>query len=142
MIISSLGFYNLILLIVTTALLLVGAYAMKYKRKTIPHAAIMTVAWVLTVISVLVVMVPSTIAATPVIAEGDDWRFIFLFVHHLVGLVAVIAASVLALSWLIRGRRPNSCLGKPKNKKLIMLGTFYLWLLSLILGLLLWDVFA
>lgn len=142
MIISSLGFYNLIVLIVTALVLLVGASAMRFKRKTNPHAAITAVAWALTVFSIILVMVPSTITATPAIADGDDWRFTFLFVHHLVGLVAVIAASVLALSWLVRGRRTNSCLGKLMNKKMTMRATFYLWTLSLVLGLLLWGVFT
>ena len=141
MIISSLGYYNLILLVVTAALLLVGRYTMKNRRKTIPHAAIMTAAWVLTVVSVLVIMVPATTTASSAIVAGDDWRFQFLFVHHLVGLFALIVASVLALSWLLRGRKPNSCLGKPRNKRPIMQLTFYLWLLSLVLGILLWGVF-
>lgn len=141
MIISSFGFYNLILLVVTAALLLVGRYTMKSRRKTIPHAAIMTTAWALTFVSVLVIMVPSLTTASSAIVAGDDWRFPFMFVHHLVGLFALIMASTLALSWLLRGRKPNSCLGKPENKRMIMQATFYLWLLSLTLGILLWGVF-
>jgi uncharacterized membrane protein YozB (DUF420 family) len=141
MIISSYGLLNLVLLLVTTALLLVGRYERKSRGKTILHATIMTTALVLTIASVLLIMVPSLNTASGAIVAGDDWRFAFMFVHHLIGLLALLMASVLAFSWLLRGRKPNSCLGRPKNKRLIMRTTFSLWLLSLIMGIALYVAF-
>lgn len=141
MIASSFGFFNLVLLVITTALLLFGMYEMKYRQRTTPHAAIMSVAWLLTVASVLFVMVPSLTDASSAIVAGSDWRFTLMFVHHILGLFALIVATALAGSWLLRGRKPNSCLGKPKNKRLIMRTTFSLWLLSMVLGIVLWFAF-
>jgi uncharacterized membrane protein YozB (DUF420 family) len=43
-------------------------------------------------------------------------------------------AALLAGSWILRGRKPDSCLGRPKNKRLIMRITFSVWILSLVFG--------
>jgi len=141
MIVSPLGLFNLALLIVTLGLVLLGFYEKRYEQRTIRHAAIMTTAFILTVISVLLIMVPSLVVVLENDLEATDWRFEFLLVHHIVGLLALGMAALLAGSWLLRGRRPDSCLGKPRSKRLIMRTTFMLWVLTIVMGITLYLVF-
>lgn len=125
---------NLVIMVVTLGPVLLGSYEKRYGRRTISHATIMTAALVLTVISVLLIMVPSLTVVLQNDLEAEDRRYALPLLHHLVGLFALGMATLLAGSWLLRGRKPDGCLGKPKNKRLIMRTTFALWLLTLLGG--------
>jgi uncharacterized membrane protein YozB (DUF420 family) len=134
MIISPLGFFNLALMIVTLGLVLLGVYMKRVGKRTVLHATIMTTALVLTIVSVLLIMVPSLTVVVQNDLEAADWRYGLLLAHHLIGLLALGMAALLAGSWILRGRKPDSCLGRPKNKRLIMRITFSVWVLSLVFG--------
>ncbi len=140
MIVSTLGLLDLILSIMVLLLVAVATYVQRVRYKVRTHAVMMAVAWALNLSLIVLIMLPAfdTISS---VGFGVDWRFEALLVHHLLGLVALASSTLLVGSWLVRGRRPNSCIGAPQNKRLIMRVTLVSWVLALVLGILIYILF-
>jgi len=116
--------------------LLIGAIFLKSKSKYRQHGIVMFSALVLHIVSILAVMVPSFRAyvGPGVINFSDIWAIV-TFVHVSTGLIAVLVGIWLVGSWHLK-TDIKQCF----RKKRFMDATLILWLLSILLGIMLYMV--
>ena len=116
--------------------LLIGAIFLKSKNKYRQHGIVMFSAVVLHIVSILAVMVPSFRAylGPGVINFSDIWAIV-TFVHVSTGLIAVLVGIWLVGSWHLK-TDIKQCF----RKKRFMDVTLILWLLSILLGIMLYMV--
>jgi len=116
--------------------LLIGALFLKSKNKYRQHGIVMFSAVVLHIVSILAVMVPSFRAyvGPGVINFSDIWAIV-TFVHVSTGLIAVLVGIWLVGSWHLK-TDIKQCF----RKKRFMDATLILWLLSILLGIMLYMV--
>jgi len=116
--------------------LLIGAIFLKSKNKYRQHGIVMFSAVVLHIVSILAVMVPSFRAyvGPGVINFSDIWAIV-TFVHVSTGLIAVLVCIWLVGSWHLK-TDIKQCF----RKKRFMDATLILWLLSILLGIMLYMV--
>jgi uncharacterized membrane protein YozB (DUF420 family) len=116
--------------------LLIGAIFLKSKNKYRQHGIVMFSAVVLHIVSILTVMLPSfgAYVGPGVINFSDVWAIITLF-HVSTGLIAVLFGIWLVGSWHLK-TDIKQCF----RKKRVMDATLILWILSILLGILLYTV--
>ena len=116
--------------------LLIGALFLKSKNKYRQHGIVMFSAVVLHIVSILAVMAPSFRAyvGPGVINFSDIWAIV-TFVHVSTGLIAVLVGIWLVGSWHLK-TDIKQCF----RKKRFMDATLILWLLSILLGIMLYMV--
>ena len=116
--------------------LLIGAIFLKSKNKYRQHGIVMFSAVVLHIVSILAVMAPSFRAyvGPGVINFSDIWAIV-TFVHVSTGLIAVLVGIWLVGSWHLK-TDIKQCF----RKKRFMDATLSLWLLSILLGIMLYMV--
>jgi uncharacterized membrane protein YozB (DUF420 family) len=116
--------------------LLIGAIFLKSKNKYRQHGIVMFSAVVLHIVSILAVMVPSFRAYVgPGVINFSDILAFVTFVHVSTGLIAVLVGIWLVGSWHLK-TDIKQCF----RKKRFMDATLILWLLSILLGIMLYMV--
>ena len=118
--------------------ILIGSLLLKTKKKFRQHGATMLLAILLHTISISVVMIPSFVngfAAQGAIDFGN-LLVIIAFVHAIAGVIAELLGVWIIVSW-----RFQSSLRICSPRKNLMRYTLVLWLISLILGIVLYLEF-
>ena len=124
---------GLFLEIAVTVTLLVGRFTFARRRRIRAHGFAVTVAFVLHCISVAVIMVPSFAVSLSILANVLNPVFVITLVHLSIGAMVLVLALFLVLEW--RFQAPNSTCYKRAR---LMRPLWLLWVLSLILGYLLY----
>lgn len=127
-----LSIIDLVFQFVILGILLVDYFYLQ-KKSIKKHGLVMGLAFLLNTILISVIMVPPFLEEVAEIAEHSlDFNGGLLWGHHILGLVAEILAGFLVLKWAIRSFDSTTC----KGKKLMKV-TYGIWILSIILGLVL-----
>jgi uncharacterized membrane protein YozB (DUF420 family) len=115
--------------------MLLASYALKRKRKLFLHGATMLIAFVLHTVSIIAVMVPSFVSLEGAFVPVDFYNItsIAAIVHGTSGVLTEILAF-----WIVANWRLQSSLEPCAKRKNIMRPTLFLWVLSLLLGILLY----
>jgi hypothetical protein len=116
--------------------LLIGAVFLKTHKKYRQHGIVMFSAIVLHIVSILAIMVPSfrTYIGPGVINFSDPWAIV-TFVHVSAGFMTALFGIWLVGSWHLK-TNIQGCF----QKKRFMDVTLILWMLSIVLGILLYLV--
>jgi uncharacterized membrane protein YozB (DUF420 family) len=125
---------SLVIQIVVLVLLL-GGYSLKRMKKFRQHGITMLIAVVLHTIVILAWMVPSfsSLFSFPDSINFADMIVVIVLVHALMGIAADILGIWLIASWRLRADI-KACFAK----KTIMRVTITLWLITLVLGIILY----
>jgi hypothetical protein len=120
-------------------ILLVYGYWLKKKMKFRQHGIVMALATVLHLTMVIYIMIPSFV-------EGVIPDYIVptpLAIVSVVGLIhGILGTTALSLGvWLVSSWRFNKNLKKCFSKKKFMCKTLYVWLASLVFGIILYSIF-
>ena len=127
-----LSIIDLVIQVVILSVLLVDYFYLQ-KKNIKTHGIVMGIAFILNTILIVVIMVPPFLEEVAEIAEHSlDFTGGLLWGHHVLGLVAEILAGFLVLKWAAHSFDSSSCKGKK-----LMKATFGTWILSIILGLVL-----
>ena len=125
-----LSIIDLVIQIVILSVLLVDYFYLQ-KKNIKNHGIVMGIAFILNTILIAVIMVPPFLEEVVEIAEQSlDFTEGLLWGHHILGLVAEILAGFLVLKWAARSFDSTSCKGKK-----LMKATYGTWILSILLGL-------
>lgn len=117
-------------------LLAYGYWQIRTKRTMKKHAWLFALITLINLVSVIVVMVPLFLAEFgEIVASPMTVHSILMWIHHLLGLLAVILSVYILVKW-----RSNATKGRKCGGKGIMNVTFFSWLLSAILGALLYII--
>ena len=138
---------NPVALIITTSLviqiivlfLLTYGYFLKRKLKFRKHGIIMALAVILHLAIVFYVMIPSFVfAVIPnyVVPTPLAWVSLVGLIHGILGSLALALGVWIVASWRFR-RNIQGCI----NRKKIMLNTLAVWVVSLVLGIILYAIF-
>ena len=112
--------------------ILIASYLLKKIKKLFLHGITMAVATVLSVISFLLVMLPSLLSLSDFLVNYPyNQLAIIIFAHSILGAIVEVLALALIITWRLR-----SNIKYCSRKKILMLVTFILWLAELILGIL------
>ena len=121
---------DLVIQFVILGILLVDYFYLQ-KKSIKKHGLVMGLAFLLNTILISVIMVPPFLEEVAEIAEQSlDFTGGLLWSHHILGLIAEILAGFLVIKWAAKSFDSTSC----KGKKLMKV-TFGTWILSIILGL-------
>jgi uncharacterized membrane protein YozB (DUF420 family) len=128
---------NLLIQIVTLVIIFVSLYYKK-KGKIKPHATIMATAFVLHLLSFILVMGPAFIQSFDFYASRLDFLGVqTAWVHAIPGSLALTLGAYLVLVWAVKAKDVAPCY----NRKKIMDVTIALWMFSLLFGILTYILF-
>lgn len=126
-----------VLEIAVLIILVFGRFRLARKGRLVGHGASMMIAVVLHSISVFVVMIPSFAVSLSILGEFSSLAIIVTWVHVPIGLVALVSGIFLVTTW--RFCPPEkSCY----SRRRLMRPVFWLWVLSLALGILIYLAIA
>jgi len=127
-----LSYLDLIIQIVILCVLALNYYLLQKKSKRL-HGMVMTFAFVVNTILVLVVMLVPFLAESAEIFEDVFAMENLLFLsHHVLGLITEVLGGFVVLRWVVKGLGTESCRGK-----ILMRATLSIWFVSILLGILL-----
>jgi len=124
---------GLFLEIAVTVALFVGRFTFARRGRIRAHGFAVTLAFVLHCTSVAMIMVPSFAASLSIFANVLSPAFVITLIHASIGMMVLVLALFLVLEW--RFQAPNSTCYKRAR---LMQPLWLLWVLSLILGYLLY----
>ncbi len=134
---------NMAVQTVILILLIYGFYHLRATGDRRRHGIIFSIATILNLISVVAVMIPSLYYGWNDVAQNLSRPDAFITItHHLIGLLVVALSLIIAVSWGNRnlpnwdqrGKIGKGCLGEGRSGKALMRVTFALWVVSFILG--------
>ena len=139
-------FTDPIVLIITTSLavqiavlfMLVYGYLLKRKQKYRQHGLIMATALIVHLTVILLVMIPSFVySILPDYIQTSPTEAVSIvgLIHGIAGPLTAALGIWLVAAWLFK-KDINSCFGRKK----VMLTTISLWMITLILGVILYSL--
>jgi len=123
---------NIVLQVVILAILCAGL-ALKKKKKFFFHGTIMLIAVLLNVFSFLLVMLPSLLSLEVIVTQPASRFSLVILAHASLGAVVIALAIWLTATWHL-----SSDTRKCFRRKLIMRVTSILWMITLLLGIVLY----
>lgn len=128
---------GLILEIAVIIILLFGRYRFARRKKFATHGFMMAFAVGLHTVSILLIMIPSLLASLSVFLGNLQMPAVILtWIHVPTGALALILGAYLILKW--RFKSASTCYRRAK----LMRPVWWLWILSLILGLFIFAAIA
>ena len=123
---------------IAVLLILTGSLVLKTKKKYQQHGITMLIAVMLHTISILAVMIPTFVNGFAASGEIDfaNLLVIIAFLHAITGIIAELAGVGIMISW-----RFKSSLRSCSSRKRLMRYTLILWMISLVLGVVLYLKF-
>lgn len=123
---------NIVLQVVILTILCAGL-ALKKKNKFFFHGTIMLIAVLLNVFSFLLVMLPSLLSLEVIVTQPASRFSLVILAHASLGAVVIALAIWLTATWHL-----SSDTRKCFRRKLIMRVTSILWMITLLLGIVLY----
>ena len=125
------GTGNLVIQFLAIGMLMISIH-FKRKGDIIGHGNLMIIAFITNFISFALVMTTGFIYFY--VSEPLSYSYQVSLIHGLFGGSAMILSLWLFLPWVIRGSNPMLC----ARKRLQMKATYFLWIIALLLGLVVW----
>ena len=121
---------NLLIQIISFLLILIG-FGYKIKKKFKIHGYVMGVAIVLHLVFFVIAMLPSFSGGFEFFTTSTSLMGVqAMWIHAVPGTIALILGLFLVIAWLLRFSDIGACV----KRKRLMDVTFFLWMLSLIFG--------
>ena len=125
------GTGNLVIQFLVIGMLMMSLH-FKRKGDIAGHGNLMIIAFITNFISFALVMLTGLIYFY--VSEPLSFSYQVSIVHGLFGGSAMLLSLWLFLPWIIRGSNPVQC----ARKRLQMKATYFLWVMALLLGLVVW----
>ena len=134
---TALSYVDLVIQIAILVALVLDYFFIR-KKSLRQHGALMTSAFVVSTILLIVIMLPPFLEESTEIIENVFGVESLLFLsHHVFGLVAELLGGFLVLRWVLKASDVSSCKGKNLMRAVVIT-----WIVSILLGIVLfiWHI--
>jgi uncharacterized membrane protein YozB (DUF420 family) len=129
---TTLSYLDLIIQITIFGVLVIDYFFIQKKNRR-QHGVLMTSAFISNTILIVAVMLPPFLGeSTELFSNILEVESLLFLSHHVLGLVAELLGGFLVLRWVMKAFNTSVCKGKA-----LMKATISTWLVSLILGIVL-----
>lgn len=131
---------DIIVQLIILAMLIAGFAFLRRKRGLTAHGILFAVATLLNLGAIVVRMVPAfldEVQGVPIVMTAS---FALMMVHMVIGTVAEALALFIVARWAWNKFTPKGCYSKGFMGKGLMNTTFAAWLISLVIGLVLYFI--
>jgi uncharacterized membrane protein YozB (DUF420 family) len=121
---------SLVIQIITLAMLVYAFLHYKRHLDMKTHSALTSVAYLLNMLTILLIMIPATIDSLgDISANPSEFVHLLIIVHVPLAIVATLLSSYVVIRWAARSFKPSGCRGKR-----LMRVTMATWTASIVLG--------
>jgi uncharacterized membrane protein YozB (DUF420 family) len=111
-------------------LLITWGYRTVKRKQRLTHGSIMGAAFVLHLISISLIMIPSVFLHFPILIGSATGGVLITWIHIGFGIASMIIGGYLVTMWRFQSPRLVECM----RRRRFMLAAFLLWFISLLMG--------